>query len=118
MTNIPTPLLPKVRRPKDPFKGRHAIMKVSRNFMRNTGKEMDPLTFRIMCHGLSYPTNWSVRKCVAETGYNRGVVYRHLRILMSTGYAIKKRHPIKKAWGYRFIAEPESAPKIKEETND
>lgn len=119
MTRIPESILKKVRRPKSRFKGRHAVMTVSRNFMRNTGKEMSPLTFRIMCHGLTYPRGWSVRRCVNETGYSRNVIYRHLQILINSGYVIKVKHPTKNnVWGYRFTAEPGKPNNSEEELND
>lgn len=82
---------------------------VSRRFLRLTGKEMDPLAFRIMCHGLTYPTGWSVRRCVRDTGYSKSVVYIHLHNLIDSGHIKIVRNKNGKR-GFRFFPEPSSAP--------
>lgn len=103
MARIPKTLLPIIRH--NYLKGSYKYMRVSRNFMRFTGKDMDPLTFRLLCNGLSYKYGWSVRRCMNDTGYSRNVVYRHLHKLIATGYAEKYYNIQHKKWSYRFTSE-------------
>lgn len=92
----------------------HRRKKVSRNyrislptrFLRYTSKEeLDPLTFRILCHALSFHGGWSVNRCIIDTGYTRNAVYRHLKLLIDAGYAKRLRNPISGKWYYKFKTE-------------
>ena len=54
-------------------------------FLRYTTKDqMNPITFRILCHALSFRSGWSVNKCMIDTGFTRNTVYRHLSWLIVT----------------------------------
>lgn len=82
---------------------RNARVSIPIRFLRYTSKEnMDPLTFRILCHALSFKGGWSVNKCIIDTGYTRNAVYRHLSWLIDNGYAKRLKDPISGKNYYRF----------------
>ena len=102
MPYIPQRLLLFPARRRRKIKSRN-ITPVPTRFLRYINKEqMNPLTFRILCHGLSFKSGWSVNKCMIDTGYTRNVVYRHLSWLIDKGYVLRRTNRSTGRYYYRF----------------
>lgn len=76
-------------------------MRVNREFVRRC--KLTTTQFRVLMHGLSYPSGWTVRKCVYETGLSLPTVKRTMSFLTKNGYVWHQPNPLKpNQWGYKF----------------
>ena len=79
---------------------------VPRVFLRSC--RLPPAAFRVLCHGLTYPNGWNVRKCTVDTGFTARGVRASLSRLMAMGYVVRGSNPRdRRRAAYRFLRQPE-----------
>lgn len=79
---------------------------VPRVFLRSC--RLPPAAFRVLCHGLTYPNGWNVRKCTVDTGFTARGVRASLSRLMAMGYVVRGSNPRdRRRAAYRFYPLPQ-----------
>ena len=79
---------------------------VPRVFLRSC--RLPPAAFRVLCHGLTYPQGWNVRKCTVDTGFTARGVRASLSRLMAMGYVVRGSNPRdRRRAAYRFYPLPQ-----------